>query len=250
MALSLRRKLTVIVLALYWPAFFILAHIPIPQVVREADVSDKSLHFLAYLLLTFLLWFAVQGDKKVHWRKAGVWWMLLLVVWYGVADELLQSLVAGRSCDVRDFVLDVAGTVAGLILLSIFTFWPAALLVAAIFIFGITNVARANVAELLPVTSAFFYLLAYAVLTLLWLQCLKGYGPGRRSGRMSIQWIMYALAGPMALLLTVKLASVVLGRMFIMRDMLVSAMGIGAVVAAAYVIAGRKSGRVSQPDTP
>ena len=55
MALSLRRKLTVIVLALYWPSLFILAHIPIPKVVREADVSDKSLHFLAYLLLTFLL---------------------------------------------------------------------------------------------------------------------------------------------------------------------------------------------------
>jgi len=237
-------------LALYWPAFFILAHIPIPQVVREADVSDKSLHFLAYLLLTFLLWFAVQGDKKVTWRKAGAWWMLLLVVWYGVADELLQSLVAGRSCDVRDFVLDVAGTLAGLVLFSIFTFWPSALLVAAIFIFGITNVARANVAELLPVTSAFFYLLAYAVLTLLWLQCLKGYWPRRRSERLSIQWIMLALAGPMVLLLTVKLASMVLGRTFIVRDMLVSAVGIGVVVAAALIIAGRKSGRVSRSDIP
>ena len=250
MALSLRRKITVVVLALYWPALFVLAHIPIPQVVREADVSDKSLHFLAYLLLTFLLWFAVRGDQKVSWRKAGVWWLLLLVVGYGVADELLQSVVAGRSCDVRDFVLDVAGTVAGLVLLSIFTFWPAALFVAAIFIFGITNVARANVAELLPVTSAFFYLSAYAVLTLLWLQCLRVYGLRRRSERTPVQWIMLALAGPVALLLMVKLASMTLGRTFIVRDMLVSAMGIVAVVAAAYVIAGRKSDRVSRSDTP
>lgn len=230
MALSLRRKVTILILALYWPAFFISAHIPIPQVVREADVSDKSLHFLAYLILTFLLWFAVRGDEKVNWRKAAAWWLLLLVVWYGVADELLQSLVAGRSCDVRDFLLDVTGTVAGLVLLSIFTFWPAALLMAAIFIFGITNVARANVAEILPVASAFFYLLAYAVFTLLWLQCLKGYWPRRRSERMSIQWVMLALAGPMALLLTVKLASAVIGRMFILRDMLISAMGIVTVV--------------------
>jgi hypothetical protein len=146
--------------------------------------------------------------------------------------------------------VDVAGAVAGLILLSIFTFWPAALCVAAIFIFGITNVARANVAELLPVASAFFYLLAYAVLTLLWLQCLKAYGPGRRTERMSIPWIMFALAGPMVLLVTVKLASMLLGRMFIVRDMLVSAMGIVTVVAGALIIAGRKSGTASQSDIP
>lgn len=250
MALSLHRKITVVVLALYWPTLFIFAHIPVPKVVLDADVSDKSLHFLAYLILTFLIWFAVCGDKKVNWRKAAVWWMLLLVLGYGVIDELLQGVVAGRSCDVRDFFLDVAGTLTGLILFSIFTFRPAALFVTAIFIFGITNVARSNVADLLPVASAFFYLFAYVVFTLLWLQSLEHFLPRSRSQRMSVQWVMLALAVPAALLLIVKLGSVVLGRAFIVRDMLISATGIGVVVAAAYVIADRKIGRVNRSDIP
>jgi VanZ family protein len=250
MALSLRRKIVVGVLVLYWPALFILAHIPIPKVVREADVSDKSFHFLSYLVLTFLLWFALRGNKKVNWRKAAVWWLLLLVVWYGVVDELLQGVVAGRSCDVRDFVADVMGTVAGLVLLSFLSFWPAALIVAGIFIFAITNVARANVAGLLPVASALFYLLAYAGFTLLWLRSLAYFWPGLRSQRVTVRWVMLALAVPAALLLTVKLASVVLGRTFTVRDMLLSAAGVGVVVAGAWVIAGRTTGRVDRPDSP
>ena len=250
MALSLQRKITVIVLALYWPALFVFAHIPIPKVVLDANVSDKGLHFLAYLILTFLLWFSIRGDKKVHWRKAAAWWMLLLVIGYGVADELLQGVVAGRNCDVRDFFVDVAGALAGLILFSFVAFWPAAVIVAGVFIFGITNVARANVAEMLPVASAVFYLVTYAVFTMLWLRSLGQFLSRLHSRRLSVQWVMLALAAPMALLVTVKLVSMVLGRTFILRDMLVSALGIGVVVAAAFVIAGRKTGRVSRSDIP
>jgi len=250
MALSLQRKITVIVLALYWPALFIFAHIPIPEVVLEADVSDKSLHFLAYLILTFFLWFSIRGDQKVHWRKAAAWWILLLMVGYGVVDELLQGVVAGRNCDVRDFFVDVAGTLVGLILFSFVAFWPAALIVAGVFIFGMTNVSRANVAEMLPVTSAVFYLIVYAVFTMLWLKSLKYYWPRLGSRRISIQWVMLALAAPVVLLLTVKLASVALDRTFILRDMLISGAGIGVVVAAASFIAARKIGRVSQSDIP
>ena len=249
MALALQRKITVIVLALYWPTLFIFAHIPIPQVVRDADVSDKSLHFLAYLVLTFLLWFAVSGDQKVNWRRAAVWWMLLVVVWYGVIDELLQGFVAGRSCDVRDFFLDVAGTLTGLILFSVFTFWPAALFVAATFIFGITNVSRANVADLLPVTSALFYLFAYAIFTLFWLQCMARCMPRLRPQRTTTKRAMLALAGPAVLLLTVKLFSVILGRAFTLRHMLISVAGIGTVVAAAHVIAVRRTCRANRLDT-
>src|SRR4030042_647093 len=101
MALSRRQKLTIISLLVYWPGVFILAHIPIPQLVYKAQVSDKSLHFLVYLVLVFLLWFTISPDKKVNWRKAAAWWVLFVVVWYGVVDEVLQGYV-GRSCDIID----------------------------------------------------------------------------------------------------------------------------------------------------
>lgn len=250
MALSLQRKITVLALALYWPALFIIAHIPIPKVVLEAKVSDKCLHFLAYLILTFLLWFAIRGNKKVQWRKAAAWWMLLLVIWYGVVDELLQGVVAGRNCDIRDFFVDVAGTLTGLVIFSIFSFWPAALIVTALFIIVITNVARANVADLFPVTSTVFYLTAYTVFTFLWLRSLERYLLRLRSKRMSIQWMTLAPGAPVVLLLAVKLASMALGRTFMVRDMLVSTVGIGVVVTAAYIIAGHKIDRVSRSDIP
>jgi VanZ family protein len=231
MALSFQRKVTVGVLVLYWPALFVSAHVPIPRLVREANVSDKAIHFLAYLVLTFLLWLAVIGDKKVRWRKLGVWCMVLFVAGYGVADELLQSLVAGRSCDVRDFFMDMMGMLAALFLLSFFTSWPAAFSVVAIFIFGITNVAKANVADLLPVASALFYLLAYATLTLFWIQTLKFYWPRRGTPRITITWVILASVIPAALLLAVKLASMFLSRTFIAKDMMISAAGIVAAVA-------------------
>jgi hypothetical protein len=59
MTLSRQQKIAACILTLYWPALFALTHVPIPTVVREADVSDKALHFLTYLILAFLLWSVV-----------------------------------------------------------------------------------------------------------------------------------------------------------------------------------------------
>ena len=169
MTLSLRQKLIIISLLLYWPAIFVLAHIPIPQLVYKAQVSDKTLHLITYLILVFLLWFAVSPDKKVNWGKAAVWWVFLIMAGYGGVDELLQGYV-GRSCDIKDFLANLVGVSGGLILFSFLTFWPALLAVTGITIFCLTNLARANLTELVPVTNAMFHLLAYAVFTMLWIR--------------------------------------------------------------------------------
>lgn len=226
MALSRKQKVTIISLVFYWPAFFILAHIPVPALVRKAGVSDKGLHFLAYLTLVFLLWFAISGDKKVNWRRAGVWWIFFVVIGYGVVDELLQGVV-GRNCDVRDMAANLAGTLAGLILFSIFTFWPAALLVVGTVIFGITNIARANLAELVPVAYAIFHLFAYAIFTMLWIQYIHLYLSLKPP---KLQWLVSALAGPMVLLLTVKLFSIAFGKVLGLQEVIISVAALAAVV--------------------
>jgi hypothetical protein len=227
MALSRKQKVAIISLIFYWPAFFILAHIPVPALVRQAGVSDKGLHFLAYLTLVFLLWFAISGDTKVNWRKAGVWWILFVVTGYGVVDELLQALV-GRNCDLGDMVANLAGTLAGLFLFSFFTFWPAALLVVGTVIFGITNIARADLAELVPVAYAIFHLFAYAIFTILWIRYLHLYLSLKPP---KFQWLVSALAGPTFLLLTVKLSSMVLGKFLGLQEVFISAVAIAAVVS-------------------
>ena len=233
MALSRRQKLTIISLLFYWPTLFILAHVPIPLFVRRAGVSDKSLHFLAYLILVFLLWFAVSPDKKVNWRRAVVWWALLVIAGYGAVDEWLQAHV-GRSGDVVDFLADLAGTLAGLILFSLFTFWPTLLVVTGITIFLLTNLTRVNPAELLPIPNAAFHLFAYGFFTMLWIRHIHHF--------LSIKapqpkWLIVTLALPTGLLLVVKLYSIISGRYFGIGDVVLSAIGIAAVVVTISLMA-------------
>ena len=232
MTLSHQQKIAVCVLVLYWPALFLLTHIPIPHVVQEADVSDKSLHFLAYLILTFLIWSAVSGDRKVKWNRATPWLVLFVIVIYGILDEWLQNYVAGRSCDVQDFFTDLAGALAGLILSLFLPFWPAGLVVAATFIFGITNVMRVDLADLLPVTNAVFHLFAYAILTYLWINCTYLFSAAKTP---KAKRLILALAGPAIFLVIVKLFSVIVGKDFALSDVIISFGAIAVVVMGFYV---------------
>jgi len=233
MALSQRQKLIIIPLLIYWPLIFVLAHVPVPQLVREAGVSDKIIHFIAYLSLVFLLWFAISPDRKVSWRRAAVWWVLLVTVWYGVVDEVLQSFVAGRSCDVRDFFADLAGVTTGLILFALFTFWPAFLVVTGITIFALSNLTRVNLADLLPVTNMAFHLFAYPFFAVLWIQNMHLFLPLKAS---KLKWLIAASALPMGLLVAVELYSVISGRDFRLQDLIIAAVGIAAVVITIYLI--------------
>ena len=237
MTLSLRQKLIIISLLLYWPAIFVLAHIPIPQLVYKAQVSDKTLHLITYLILVFLLWFAVSPDKKVNWGKATVWLVFLVTAGYGGVDELLQGYV-GRSCDIKDFLANLVGVSGGLILFSFLTFWPALLAVTGITIFCLTNLARANLTELVPVTNAMFHLLAYAVFTMLWIRQIHPL-PSKTS---MPKRLIIALAVPIGLLLVVKLFSVVSGRYFTVFDVIISGAGI-AIAPVGYVFICSKCSR-------
>ena len=234
MALSYRQKLTTISLLFYWPTIFIFAHIPIPQLVRKAGVSDKSLHFLAYLILVFLLWFAISPHNKANWRKATVWWILLVTVWYGVFDEMLQYFQAGRTADVMDFFANLAGVVTGLILFTFLAFWPALLVVTGITIFTVTNLTRANLADLLPVTNVAFYLLAYTLFTMLWIHNIHLFLPLKPP---QPKWLIVASTLPISLLSSAKLFSIISGKVFRLQDVIISTIGILIVIATIFLTA-------------
>ncbi len=248
MAGSRYRKLAIVSLLIYWPTLFILAHVPVPRLVRSAEVSDKALHFLAYLILTFLLWFVFNLDRKARRRRAAVCWVVLVAATYGIVDEVLQGYV-GRSCDVMDFGADLAGVLTGLIVLSLFSFWPAAAVVLGIVIFGLSNVARVNPAELLPLTNAMFHLFAYAGFTFLWICCIR---PFASLIPPSPKWLMAAPALPVALLLVVKGYSARLGRGFAIQEVILSLAGIAVVVgivwAASFFRRNRLKTQEPSPD--
>ena len=161
------------------------------------------------------------------------WLVLFVIVVYGIFDEWLQGYVAGRSCDVRDFFSDLAGVLAGLILSSFLTFWTAGLLVVATFIFGITNVTRANLANLLPVTNTVFHLFVYAILTVLWINCTHIFSPIKAP---KIKWLILAIAGPTGFLIIVKLFSVISGKNLVLSDIIIA---FGAIVVVVMIFYSR-----------
>ena len=235
MTLSSRQKITTVLLAIYWPVLFVFAHIPIPQAVREAEVSDKSLHFMAYLILVFLLWFTISDGKKANWRKASPRWVFLTMVAYGIIDEWLQSYAVGRSCDAWDLLADVIGTFVGLALFTILSFWPAGLVVTALIIIGVANVSQADLTHTLLAVTAAFHLFAYAVFTAFWVQCLRLFKPTNHLRQNTIKWSAAALAIPAGLVLTVKFFSLILGKDFAVHDMLISIGAIAAVVVTIHL---------------
>lgn len=235
MRLSREQKIAAVLLIFYWPAFFVAAHTPLPQVVREAGVSDKGLHFLAYLILAFLLWFTVVDGRNVSWRRAAPWCVFFATIAYGVLDEWLQKFVSGRSCDPRDFLADLTGTCMGLVVFSFLSFWPAGLLVTTAVIFVSTNIARANLAELLPAANAVFHLVAYAVFTAIWLRCIHLFMPSAAPWKSRSKWLLTALAAPLALLVTTKAFSTILGREWAALDAVIS-VGSSLTVVVVYLL--------------
>lgn len=250
MSLSRRQKITAALLTLCWPALFVAAHTPVPQVVREADVSDKGLHFLAYLVLVFLLWVTVSDGGKVNWRRAAPWCVFLIGAAYGILDEWSQNFIAGRSCDARDFVADMAGTCIGLCAFTFLSFWPAGFLVMTLIVLVGGNIARANLADLLPTANAAFHLISYAVLTAMWLRCVHLFMPAVDPRRTLAKWLLTSLAAPTGLLLVAKLFSMITGREWAAADMIFSVGAIAAVVAAFYLFAvyGKEPQETSEGD--
>jgi VanZ family protein len=231
-ALSRRQKAVLTALLLYWPAIFIGTHIPqIPQWVGQIVVSDKVMHFVAYLLLSFLLWFAVNPDKKVRWRKPAVWFILFVVVWYGVIDEWLQMYV-GRNADVHDFFADLTGAVTGLAILTFVNFWPASLVITGGGIFAMTNFLRAH-----PVPDGLridllFCVCAYGFFTLLWLRFIHHFLMVKApQGR----WLLGAAALPIGLMLTVELFCAIAGYGFSAVWLLLAVAAISAVAAPFFI---------------
>jgi VanZ family protein len=207
-ALSRRHKLVLAALLLYWPGIFVATHVPqMPRWVGQIAGSDKVLHFVAYLLLSFLFWFAVNPDNKVNWRKPAVWWILLAVVWYGVIDEWLQMYV-GRDTDVRDFQADLAGAITGLAILTVANFWPASLVIAGGGIFALTNVTRAHPVTTGPRMDLVLCVCGYAFLTLLWLRYMHHFLPAKPP---QARWLLGAVAFPFGLMAAFEVFCAVTG---------------------------------------
>ena len=233
MPLLRRHKYILLILLIYWPGLFVLTHIPIPDLARRSGMSDKMMHVLAYMALVFLWWFSISPYKKVDWRKVKVWLALAVMVWYSAFDEWLQGHI-GRSADVRDFYANLAGVLCGLVILSIFSFWPASLIVSAAFIFAVINLSKIDLLWEWPFLNIAFHFFGFAGFTLIWIQYMQ------RQVRLPkirrAKWFVAALGLPVILLAGVKLTSIPLGKLIWLMDCLTALVAIALAAIVSYFI--------------
>lgn len=103
-------------LAVYWIIIFILTSLP-GNVALDMHVSDKIEHFGAYGLLSVLLYSTLYFQKRYKiFNSYPATFTLLLSSFYGMADELHQLFVPGRSADVLDWAADFIGSLLAVII--------------------------------------------------------------------------------------------------------------------------------------
>ena len=71
----------------------------------------KNAHFFIYLVLGFLVAYALGKIGVKGYRKIGL--SLLVCIIYAISDELHQLFVSGRGAQVKDVFIDSAGAIVG-----------------------------------------------------------------------------------------------------------------------------------------
>lgn len=231
MKITRRTKYVWAALAVYWPVLFVLTHIPIFDVARKSGMSDKLMHVLAYMGLMVLVWWAVSPYERVDWRRPKAWLILAIVVWYGAVDEWLQGFV-GRSADMVDFMADLGGTLTGLVLLAVLPFWPAVLVVTAVFIFCVSDMSKLDLLARYAILNTGFQFAAYAAFTLAWIHCR---GCFRRMYRGAGMWLVRSVSLPLVLLITVKLAALGLGKPVLWPDCAAAMAGVALAAGISWL---------------
>lgn len=234
MKLLRRHKSVLLALGIYWPFLFWLTHIPVPSIARQSGMSDKTMHVLAYFVLTFLVWFAISPYKKVNWHTMKVWIVLGIISLYALIDETIQGLErVGRSADIIDFVSDLFGVVLALGMLSFLGFWGSLLSVSSVFIFVLSDISRLMTLPQYASYAIAFHFTAYTAFTLIWIQWLEQFGrfaPGKAA------WLAISAITPVGLLALVVLAAPIWDRPLNAFHIGIAAVGIMTAIIVSWVV--------------
>ena len=83
----------------------------------------KCAHFSEYLLLGLSLFATVREYDPVRLERNEQWRRTALLSWgigalYALTDEVHQAFVPGRSCEIRDMLIDSCGVAAGVLIMA------------------------------------------------------------------------------------------------------------------------------------
>lgn len=112
-----KKKYVYLPLGIYWLILFILTSLPSTSFADALRFSDKIKHFIAYLILSFLLSLALHFQEK--WDKLKLKYAAFAVIIssvYGMLDEVHQIFIPNRSAELLDWLADFSGSLLGAII--------------------------------------------------------------------------------------------------------------------------------------
>ena len=218
------RYVFVAALVLYWPVIFFLAHMPnVPGWILRTQMSDKALHYLGYLILAFLWWFSIYPNKKPSIFSYHLWFTVAMMMVYGATDEWLQRFTH-RTPDIMDFAADMLGVLTGLVIFGVVGLQLSALGVTTVCIFVLTSLCKTDPLSFVPFIDILFYIGAYGLVTLLWMNYLR-----KRPSLSRVEFIFLSLLLPTILLGITLLAASMAGKQFAI-DRLIAAAAAGTAI--------------------
>jgi VanZ family protein len=114
--MTLARRILWVMTIAYWVLAFTLTHTP-PKNTPDLPGSDKTKHFLGYLVLAFLIgttWYLAFPRR----RRLMPLMVVVIAAAYGAFDEVTQAYV-GRTPDLHDWYADMLGALAAAALLFV-----------------------------------------------------------------------------------------------------------------------------------
>ena len=109
---------------LYMALIFVVSSLeqpPLPMPEFEWLTIDKLYHFVEYAILGGLLAIAFVKAKPAVVPSKLIWFVAtVLSILYGASDEWHQTFVPGRFATLADWVADVLGSIAGVLVVYLY----------------------------------------------------------------------------------------------------------------------------------
>jgi hypothetical protein len=198
---SREQKIFTFILIFYWVSIFIATHIPIPGWTGKMGVSDKTMHFVAYMTLALLLWFGTSFEKKADWKKLRPWLLSAIVLLYGATDELLQHFTR-RSVDPMDFAANMLGLAIAMATVTVLPACHIVMILVTVCPVFLPALVRSQLIPQYSIFEAGVYLAGFAVITIAWIKYLSSvYNLNFRQPK----YMPLFFAGPAGTVIIVKL---------------------------------------------
>ncbi len=85
-----------------------------PALDAHTDIAHTVLRKLAHMGVFTVEGILIAAAARRTWRRAAAWISAPICALLAAANELTQLLAAGRSCEIRDMLIDFGGAVLGI----------------------------------------------------------------------------------------------------------------------------------------